>query len=229
MLSCPEPSDQRSKGVEKTSNEKAVESSIYSEDITVEHSENLDKRDEFKNKLQMYAQNKNLNLPIYRNEKDGLCFRARVSIGGDWFQSPELCETIDEAQNSAAQSALLSLSTDAFLEELAKSEGFFLPIYTTIGSDRFQTFSSTVDVEGESFQGEIAKSKTLAELNAAKAAYTVLIERKLFQPGYFSPRFSDDDILKLAPRLSSVVISDPQENPPQVQETIGNNFLQKLP
>ncbi|KAL3620263.1 hypothetical protein CASFOL_035175 [Castilleja foliolosa] len=233
----PLPSDQRGKGVEKTSNEKEIEGSIYSEDITAEHSENFEKHDEFKNKLQMYAQKKNLNLPVYRTEKEGLCFTARVSIGGDWFRSLQPCETIEEAQDSAAQSALLSLSTDAFLEndpssyktllhELAKSEGFFTPMYTTIGSDRFRTFSSTVNVEGEVFQGEIAKSKKLAELSAAKAAYTELIERKLFQHGNFSLRFSDDDIFKLAPLLGSVVISDPQESPKsesQVQEITGGN------
>ncbi|KAI3461216.1 hypothetical protein Pfo_017879 [Paulownia fortunei] len=221
-----EPSNQRSEYVEKTNNEKEVQSSMYSEDLAVKHCENRDLQNEFKKKLQMYAQRKNLDLPVYYTEKEGLCFRARVSIGEDWFQSPGLCETVEEAGNAAAQAALLSLSTDAFhendprsykilLQELTDNEGFFLPTYTTIRSDEShcQTFSSTVEVGGEVFQGAAAKSKKLAELNAAKAAYTVFMERKLFQPGYFSPRSSGDDILKLAPRLGSVIISDPQENP----------------
>lgn len=41
------------------------------------------------------------------------------------------------------------------------------------------TFFSIVEIEGESFHGKAAKSKKLAELNAAQAAYTALMERKL--------------------------------------------------
>lgn len=67
---------------------------------------------------------------------------------------------------------------------------------------------------------------------------------KLFQPGYFSPQPSGDEILKLAPRLGSATISDPQENPTygspsnfsssskhvtQVQDTTGNNFFLMFP
>ncbi|EYU36000.1 hypothetical protein MIMGU_mgv1a026812mg [Erythranthe guttata] len=159
-----------------------------------------DFHDEFKKKLQIYAKNKNLDLIVYRIEKEGGCYKARVSIGEDWFESEQLSETAEEAENAAAQSALLSLSTDAFnendphsykilLQELADKEGFFPPKYTTTvpRDSRIQTFSSTVEVEGEVFQGDTAKSKKLAELNAAKAAYTVFTERESEEIVYRTP------------------------------------------
>ncbi|KAL0390715.1 UNVERIFIED_CONTAM: Double-stranded RNA-binding protein 4 [Sesamum calycinum] len=181
-----------------------------------------DFQDEFKTKLQMYTRRKNLDLPVYHSEKEGVSFRATVCIGEDRFQSQELHETVAEAEDAAAQVALLSLSTDAFhqndqrsykilLRELTDNEGFFLPTYTTIRAG--ETFTSTVELEGEAFQGAAAKSKNLAELHAAKVAYTVFMERKLFQPGYFSPRASVNNIHKHAPPLASVVVSDPEENP----------------
>ncbi|KAL9143300.1 hypothetical protein ABFS82_14G226800 [Erythranthe guttata] len=221
-----DPSDQKSEYTEKKNSEKEVQSSVKSEDMTEKYRDNIDFHDEFKKKLQIYAKNKNLDLIVYRIEKEGGCYKARVSIGEDWFESEQLSETAEEAENAAAQSALLSLSTDAFnendphsykilLQELADKEGFFPPKYTTTvpRDSRIQTFSSTVEVEGEVFQGDTAKSKKLAELNAAKAAYTVFTERKLFNPGYFSPMSSGDDIIELAPRLESVIISDKKENP----------------
>ncbi|KAK4441362.1 Double-stranded RNA-binding protein 4 [Sesamum alatum] len=204
-----QPSTQKSEEVEKNVNEK-------------EMAPKQDSQAKFKTKLQMYAHRKNLDLPVYHSEKEGVSFRARVCIGEDWFQSQVLHETVAEAEDAAAEAALLSLSTDAFhendprsykilLQELTENEGFFLPTYTTIRAG--ETFSSTVEVEGEAFQGAAAKSKKQAELNAAKAAYTMFVERKLFQPGYLSPRASVNDILKHAPCSGSVVVSDPQENP----------------
>ncbi|KAG8371082.1 hypothetical protein BUALT_Bualt13G0049900 [Buddleja alternifolia] len=188
--------------------------------------------DQFKKKLEIYTQRKSLDLPVYNTERDGLCFTSRVSIGENWFRSEELCKTVDEAENAAAQAALLSLSTDALhendkssyknlLQELTQSEGFLLPTYTTTESNdpHCRTFSSTVEVEGEVFQGAAAKSKKLAELNAAKTAYTIFVERKLFQPGYVPPRASSDDVLKLTPCLGSLTISDHQENPKPEMKT----------
>lgn len=62
------------------------------------------------------------------------------------------------------------------LERFASDEGFFPPIYKAIRCDD-DSVSCTVEVEGEAFQGAAAESEKLAELNAAKAAYTALIER----------------------------------------------------
>ncbi|KAL0437114.1 UNVERIFIED_CONTAM: Double-stranded RNA-binding protein 5 [Sesamum radiatum] len=146
-----EPSTQRSEYVEKTNNEKEV---ALKQEF----------QGEFKTKLQMYTRRKNLDLPVYHSEKEGVSFRARVCIGKDRFQSQELHETVAEAEDAAAQAALLLLSTYSFrehsykilLRELTDNEGFFLPTYTTIRAD--ETFTSTVEVEGEAFQGAAAKS-----------------------------------------------------------------------
>ncbi|CAA0824357.1 Double-stranded RNA-binding protein 4 [Striga hermonthica] len=191
------------------------------------HRLSSEKQNNFKSKLETYARKRNLKPPVYLDEKVGPLYRAVVSIDDDWFQSPVMCETMEGAQDSAAQVALLSLSTDAFLEndprsykillnELAKDEGFFIPVYTTSRCDeaKFEAFSSIVDVEGEIFQGAKANSKKLAELNAAKAAYTVLIERKLFETDYFLPRSpSGDDSLRLARSMGSLNLFDPEECP----------------
>ncbi|GER31704.1 double-stranded RNA binding protein [Striga asiatica] len=213
---------------DSTISTKQVQSSMRLEDKTaVKNSENLEKQNKFKTKLEMYARKRNLKPPVYREEKVGHLYRAVVSIDDEWFESVVVCETTEEAQDSAAQAALLSLSTDAFrendprsykilLNELAKEEGFFIPVYTTSRCDeaKFQAFSSIVDVEGEIFEGDKANSKKMAELNAAKAAYTVLIERKLFEPGDFLPRFSSgEDSLKLVRSMGSLNLFDPEEIP----------------
>ena len=67
------------------------------------------------------------------------------------------------------------------LQELAQNEGFTLPTYKTVkcGPPHKSTFFSSVNVEGEIFHGDGGKSHKLAELSAAKVAYTVFMERKL--------------------------------------------------
>lgn len=67
------------------------------------------------------------------------------------------------------------------LRNLTDDEGILPPMYKTKDSDepRYRTFSSIVEVGGVVYQGAAAKSKKLAELNAAKAAYSSFMERKL--------------------------------------------------
>ncbi|KAL2335113.1 hypothetical protein Fmac_016326 [Flemingia macrophylla] len=66
------------------------------------------------------------------------------------------------------------------LQELAQKEGFRLPRYTTdrFGEDHMPKFVSQVEVEGEVFSGQEAKSKKQAELSAAKVAYMALKAHK---------------------------------------------------
>lgn len=66
------------------------------------------------------------------------------------------------------------------LQELAQKEGFRLPIYSTnrSGEPHMPVFVSQVEVEGEVFTGQEAKSKKQAELSAAKLAYMALKEHK---------------------------------------------------
>lgn len=66
------------------------------------------------------------------------------------------------------------------MQELVQKEGFHLPIYSTTksGEAHMPVFMSQVEVDGEHFTGQEAKSKKQAEMSAAKVAYTALKERK---------------------------------------------------
>lgn len=66
------------------------------------------------------------------------------------------------------------------LQELVQKEGLHLPVYTTSksGEAHMPIFLSKVDIEGEIFTGQEAKTKKQAEMIAAKVAYTILKERK---------------------------------------------------
>nr|XP_027124795.1 double-stranded RNA-binding protein 4-like [Coffea arabica] len=183
----------------------------------------------YKRKLQKYAQTKKLDLPLYRTKRveqsDALCFTAKVLVGEDIFESPGFYETTKDAEDAAAQAALTSLTMDAFrksddnmyknlLQEFAQENGFFLPKYKTMksGEDHKSTFFSTVEVEGEIFHGNQEKSKKLAEFSAAKIAHTALMLGKSCLMDDNTSISSKDDILEVAPSLDSLTIGDQQRN-----------------
>lgn len=66
------------------------------------------------------------------------------------------------------------------LQELVQKEGFCLPVYDTnrSGETHVPIFVSTVEIDGEIFKGQEARTKKQAEMSAAKVAYTTLKERK---------------------------------------------------
>ncbi|XP_057983461.1 double-stranded RNA-binding protein 1-like isoform X2 [Malania oleifera] len=178
----------------------------------------------YKNKLQNYAQKRNLTLPIYSCEHKGpphdSRFKCKVTVDGQTFESPDFFHTVKEAKHAAAKVALMSLSTDGIQEDdsgfyknllqgLAQKEGFVLPIYDTniSGLSHKPTFVSTVKIGGEIFQGQEAKTKKQAEVSAAKVAYTTLTERK---PS--SPKFAPCSCIEAGPSSSSMSISDLEEN-----------------
>ncbi|XP_072950868.1 double-stranded RNA-binding protein 1-like [Typha angustifolia] len=179
----------------------------------------------FKNQLQIYAQKKNIELPIY-NIISGVslhahCFKATVKVDGKDFESPEYFKTIKEAEHAAARVALMCLPHEEsqpkklpdesmmyknFLQELMQKEGLSLPTYTTVSDSASHTpsFSSTVEVEGEHFKGDVAKTKKQAEINAAKIAWCHLKERRQSRLSY-------------APSLNSYVQKQPE---PSCQPTV---------
>ncbi|KAK7267034.1 hypothetical protein RIF29_19698 [Crotalaria pallida] len=153
----------------------------------------------YKNKLQNYAHKRNLTLPVYSSEFEGpphaLRFKCKVTIGGQTFESPKFFAKLKDAEHAAAEVALMSLSpTDVqedqiglyknLLQELVQREGLRLPSYTSnrYGETHMPMFVSQVEIEGESFTGEAAKSKKQAETNAAKIAYVTLKDRKGASP-----------------------------------------------
>ncbi|KAL2939537.1 Double-stranded RNA-binding protein 4 [Bienertia sinuspersici] len=139
---------------------------------------------------------RHLHLPVYITEREGpphACrLKSKVILEGKTYESLEYFSTAKDAENAAAKVALMSVSSDhgtkeedpAFfknlLQELAQKEYSCLPAYSTTrsGPPHNSIFSSTVEINGESFVGEEAKAKKLAEMNAAKVAYIALRERK---------------------------------------------------
>lgn len=152
----------------------------------------------YKNQLQHYAQKRNLMLPVYSCEWEGpphaSRFKCTVTIDGRTYQGQDFLPTMKDAEHAAAKVALISLLPNGvqeddsglyknLLQELLQKEGFHAPVYSTrtSGEPHALTFLSTVEIEGESFTGQVARSKKLGELSAAKVAYKTLRERKSSQ------------------------------------------------
>ncbi|KAA8516888.1 hypothetical protein F0562_017294 [Nyssa sinensis] len=153
----------------------------------------------YKNRLQIFAQKRNLALPVYSCERQGpphaSRFKSKVTIDGKTYESLEFFPTIKEAENAAAKVACDSLSLSevqedgyalykSLLQELSRKKGFCLPKYNTAvsGPPHNPIFISTVEIGGQFFQGQEAKNKKQAEMNAAKVAYIGLQEVKELIP-----------------------------------------------
>lgn len=69
----------------------------------------------FKNQLQELAQRSCFNLPSYSSVREGPDhaprFKASVNFNGEIFDSPKYCNTLRQAEHSAAEVALSALST----------------------------------------------------------------------------------------------------------------------
>ncbi|KAK8598383.1 hypothetical protein V6N13_094354 [Hibiscus sabdariffa] len=152
----------------------------------------------YKNQLQELAQRSCFNLPSYTCIREGPDhaprFKATVNFNGETFESPHYCSTLRQAEHSAAEVALQSLSNRGpshslaarildetgvyknLLQEIAQRVGAPLPRYMTFrsGLGHLPIFTGTVELAGIKFTGEPAKNKKQAEKNAAMAAWTSL-------------------------------------------------------
>ncbi|ESW04255.1 hypothetical protein PHAVU_011G079700 [Phaseolus vulgaris] len=152
----------------------------------------------YKNQLQELAQRSCFNLPSYTCIREGPDhaprFKATVNFNGEIFESPQYCSTLRQAEHSAAEVALNSLSNRApshslaarildetgvyknLLQEIAQRVGAPLPQYFTFrsGLGHLPVFTGTVELAGIMFTGEPAKNKKQAEKNAAMAAWSSL-------------------------------------------------------
>lgn len=77
----------------------------------------------YKNQLQELAQRSCFNLPSYTCIREGPDhaprFKATVNFNGEIFESPSFCTTLRQAEHSAAEVALTSLSTQGSSHSLA--------------------------------------------------------------------------------------------------------------
>ncbi|KAL3338336.1 hypothetical protein AABB24_030468 [Solanum stoloniferum] len=152
----------------------------------------------YKNQLQELAQRSCFNLPSYTCIREGPDhaprFKATVNFNGEVFESPNYCSTLRQAEHSAAEVALNSLSNRGpsnslaarildetgvyknLLQEVSQRVGASLPAYTAFrsGLGHLPVFTCTVELAGVTFTGESAKNKKQAEKNAAMAAWSSL-------------------------------------------------------
>ncbi|GAA0146644.1 hypothetical protein LIER_06549 [Lithospermum erythrorhizon] len=152
----------------------------------------------YKNQLQELAQRSCFNLPSYSCIREGPDhaprFKAAVNFNGETFESPAFCSTLRQAEHSAAEVALDSLSNRGpsnslaarildetgvyknLLQEVSQRVGASLPAYTTFrsGLGHHPVFTCTVELAGVAFTGDPAKNKKQAEKNAAMAAWSSL-------------------------------------------------------
>ncbi|GLT56785.1 hypothetical protein SLA2020_298020 [Shorea laevis] len=152
----------------------------------------------YKNQLQELAQRSCFNLPSYTCIREGPDhaprFKATVNFNGETFESPHYCSTLRQAEHSAAEVALNSLSNRGpshslaarildetgvyknLLQEIAQRVGAPLPQYTTFrsGLGHLPVFTGVVELAGITFTGEPAKNKKQAEKNAAMASWNSL-------------------------------------------------------
>ncbi|XP_076949948.1 uncharacterized protein LOC143622777 [Bidens hawaiensis] len=142
----------------------------------------------YKSRLETYAQKRNIPLPTYAVETHCRLFKAQVTICGNTYESPGFSSTIKDAEHEAAKVAFMALSQDgapeddclykSLLQELAQKRGLLLPVYATnkSGPPHMPCFVSTVQISGENYLGEDARTKKQSEMNAAKVAYIALTE-----------------------------------------------------
>ncbi|XP_077225614.1 double-stranded RNA-binding protein 6-like [Tasmannia lanceolata] len=152
----------------------------------------------YKNQLQELAQRSCFNLPSYSCIREGPDhaprFKSSVNFNGEIFESPNFCTTLRQAEHSAAEVALNSLSSRGpshslaarildetgvyknLLQEISQRVGAALPVYRTCrsGLGHLPVFTCMVELAGITFTGEPAKNKKQAEKNAAMAAWSSL-------------------------------------------------------
>ena len=69
----------------------------------------------YKHQLQIYAQKRKLDLPVYISGREGphnLRFKSKVTLEGKTYESPECYSTIKDAENAASKVALMSLTSN---------------------------------------------------------------------------------------------------------------------
>jgi hypothetical protein len=97
----------------------------------------------YKNQLQELAQRSCFNLPSYTCLREGPDhaprFKATVNFNGEIFESPQYCSTLRQAEHSAAEVALSSLSHRGPSHSLAAKilVSFFFFTFSSVGASSY--------------------------------------------------------------------------------------------
>ncbi|KAK9716239.1 hypothetical protein RND81_06G220500 [Saponaria officinalis] len=149
----------------------------------------------FKSRLQEYAQRVGLSTPTYETIREGPShepsFRSTVIVGGARYDSLLGFFNRKAAEQSAAEVALMALSTFGdkkesitvpvhetglcknVLQEYAQKMNYAIPTYVCNrggSSGRYPLYSCTVDIGGIQYIGAVARTKKEAEIKAARTA-----------------------------------------------------------
>ncbi|KAF4360492.1 hypothetical protein G4B88_003375 [Cannabis sativa] len=149
--------------------------------------------------LQKYARQRNFGLPVYFCECDqcpeATQFMATVTVGDQIFESSGSFNTSKDAESDTAKDE--SRVYKNLLQELVQREDLSTPVYKTIkrGEPHKPIFFTSVELDGEIFHGKAAKSKKQAELDAARAAYVALQERKSEKTEVFVDPSRDESLI----------------------------------
>uniref|UniRef100_A0ACD5WL70 Uncharacterized protein n=1 Tax=Avena sativa TaxID=4498 RepID=A0ACD5WL70_AVESA len=156
----------------------------------------------YKTQLQIYAQKRGKELPLYGRIQDGPPhvprFKSIVTIDGKTFESPQYFRTIKEAEFSAAKLALMSLAQEASSQEqlpvqamphknprheLAQKEGSPVPVYNTSSDDSNHSVASksTLDTQGKKIQGGPGNNKKQKQMTVPELAFQHSTNRSQMQ------------------------------------------------
>ncbi|GER55186.1 double-stranded RNA-binding protein 3 [Striga asiatica] len=206
----------------------------------------------YKNQLQELAQRSCFNMPTYTCLREGPDhaprFKATVTFNGETFESPHYYPNLRQAEHSAAEAALASLSSRGhshslaarvldetgvyknLLQEISQRVGSPLPHYTTFrsGLRHLPVFTGSVELAGITFRGEPAKNKKQAKKNAALAAWLALKKLARQEEASSSAEHENNnndeqEQIKIARALKNyrLKLKKPEKNP--------NNNLKSLP
>ncbi|KAH9298667.1 hypothetical protein KI387_030349, partial [Taxus chinensis] len=150
------------------------------------------KMESYKNKLQECIQKLHLPLPVYESVNEGFDhlpnFKCSVTVNGVRYESTGAHKHKKEAEQSAAQAAIQDLATrhsdyqfeetigKKLLMELLARMGRGSPTFSfaKMGAAHSPDFTSTLEIDGVSYVGGVAKSKKEAETKAAFVAFQAI-------------------------------------------------------
>ncbi|CAM0902041.1 unnamed protein product [Alopecurus aequalis] len=132
----------------------------------------------YKNQLQIYAQKRGKDLPLYSRIQDGPShpprFKSTVTIDGKTFESQQYFHTVKEADQAAANLALMYLTQEASSQKQFQVQAVphKNPRQNTSSDDSNNSFiaKSTLGTKAKSFQGGSGNTNKQKQMAVADGA-----------------------------------------------------------